>query len=791
MNSTTRIIFAVIVIACLSFSDESNNIFENYEIAGLATPVTLPRGTSEINLADFFKDPSKIDHVFVEYVENFVLDNDKQSLSVMVGDSTPHLFELKVWINKTCYSILLKKAEEIPYQFSFKPVGISYKSVNLSGDMNGWKPEKNPMDFINGQWIIKLMLQPGIYQYRFIADGTPVLDPSVTEKSENPEGGLNSVITVGTLNSQDLPKIFSVKYKDNVITIGSRNRPDKYFILWQNFHIDPDKKTTGTDMVSFTIPQQAGRFQRSFIRVWSYNNNGVSNDLLIPLEFGKVVNNTEQLTRNDLEASVIYSIIIDRFLNANPINDRKVNDPRIEERVNFYGGDIPGIIKILSDGYFDELGVSTLLISPVVQNPAEPLMNFSEPRHWYTGYEGYWPQTLTSIDSGLGKSTDLHKMITLAHEKKMNVLLDFTAHHVYETNNLLQAHPDWATYPDLPDGTRNIQCLSTNPLTTWFETYLPTWNLSEKDVADAISDSASFWIQKYDFDGLYNNDMTYVSDLYQRKLTGKLLNRIVIPENRRLLKIGKTTGNRRLLSAHTNYNELDGQLELTGNNDANRVFALNDQSFATLNNSLLDNFYWFGHHNLMVNITGDQDLLRFISYAGESVPFDMRDKEMGWREQMEVVNPIGYKKLSMLTAYIMTIPGVPLLYYGDEIGLPGTFRPDNQRPMKWDKYTPEEENLRQVVSTLIHLRRSSLPLIYGDFESIQVDENTWVYIRTYFDKIAIMVMNKDATDRSVEFQIPERFEYKQLKAAFNSSFAINKTSMLVKMQPCSFEVLTN
>ena len=232
-------------------------------------------------------------------------------------------------------------------------------------------------------------------------------------------------------------------------------------------------------------------------------------------------------------------------------------------------------------------------------------------------------------------------------------------------------------------------------------------------------------------------------------------------------------------------------MELTGNNDANRVFALNDQSFATLNNSLLDNFYWFGHHNLMVNITGDQDLLRFISYAGESVPFDMRDKEMGWREQMEVVNPICYKKLSMLTAYIMTIPGVPLLYYGDEIGLPGTFRPDNQRPMKWDKYTPEEENLRQVVSTLIHLRRSSLPLIYGDFESIQVDENTWVYIRTYFDKIAIMVMNKDATDRSVEFQIPERFEYKQLKAAFNSSFAINKTSMLVKMQPCSFEVLTN
>ena len=792
MRITIRIAFALFVIACLSFKEENNKIYDNFEIAGLASPIILSKGISEINLADYFKNSSAIDRITIESVESYVLAGNKQNLSITIGDNTPPLVELKVWVKKTCYSILIRILPEIPYRFTFYQENRSFQKVSLSGDMNGWDPEKNPMEFINGQWITKILLNPGTYQYQYIADGLIYPDPSVPDNAENPEGGINSVITVGNITSPELPKIFTLKYKDHDIIIGGRNKPEKYFILWQNFRIEPDNQATNNDKVSFTIPQLAGRFQRSFIRVWAYNKTGISNDILIPLEFGKVVNNIEQLNRDDLEASVIYSLLIDRFSNANIGNDRKINgDTRIEDKVNFFGGDISGLVNKVSNGYFSDLGINTLMLSPLVKNPWEPNITYSEPRHWYSGYPGYWPQSLSSIDPGLGQKSDLHKLIQIAHEKNINVILDFTTHHVHETNLLFQSHPDWATLPDLPDGQRNIRLFKSNPTTTWFDTYLPTWNFSNKELLQAITDSAFFWITKFGFDGLYDNDMTYLPDSFNYYLMNRLKNTLVVPENKRCLILGKKLVSRKQLAGHSSNSEFEIRLDYTGNHDATNVFAKNDQSFIKMNKSLNESFYWFGYHNLMANFTGNNDLPRFITFAGDVMPINERDKEFGWMDHPEEINPNGYKKLSMFTAYVMTIPGIPFIYYGDEIGLPGTFEPDNHKPMKWENLTKNENQIRQITTDLIHLRKNNLALIYGDFETLLIDNNLWIYCRSYFDKFAIIIFNKEQVDKQVTFQVPDRFDYKQLKALLNTPFTINKNSITLDMQPLSFEVLSN
>ena len=57
--------------------------------------------------------------------------------------------------------------------------------------------------------------------------------------------------------------------------------------------------------------------------------------------------------------------------------------------------------------------------------------------------------------------------------------------------------------------------------------------------------------------------------------------------------------------------------------------------------------------------------------ASNSLSFDEDEKEAGWKRNLEIIDTIGYNKLKMLTAFISTIPGIPVIYYGDEIGMVG------------------------------------------------------------------------------------------------------------------------
>ena len=89
----------------------------------------------------------------------------------------------------------------------------------------------------------------------------------------------------------------------------------------------------------------------------------------------------------------------------------------------------------------------------------------------------------------------------------------------------------------------------------------------------------------------------------------------------------------------------------------------------------------------MGNITGNQDMARVISYASQALSTKEDEKEAGWKRDIEVKDTVGYKKLSLLTAFVTTLPGVPIIYYGDEIGMPGAGDPDNRRMMRFDGLT--------------------------------------------------------------------------------------------------------
>jgi hypothetical protein len=71
------------------------------------------------------------------------------------------------------------------------------KSVSIAGTFNDWRPGASEMLSVgNGRWFKELVLPPGTYEYRFIADGEWMADPLVPETIPNPFGGVNSILIV-------------------------------------------------------------------------------------------------------------------------------------------------------------------------------------------------------------------------------------------------------------------------------------------------------------------------------------------------------------------------------------------------------------------------------------------------------------------------------------------------------------------------------------------------------------------------------------------------------------------
>ena len=264
-----------------------------------------------------------------------------------------------------------------------------------------------------------------------------------------------------------------------------------------------------------------------------------------------------------------------------------------------------------------------------------------------------------------------------------------------------------------------------------------------------------------------------------------------MPQNRRLYQIGETFGSRELIGTYVGAGLLDGQFDFNLYFDARSIFALDDESFVRLNQSLMETFAYYGTNHLMGNITGNHDLPRFISLASGDLQFEEDSGEAGWSRDIQVTDPTGYKKLSMLTAFIMTIPGVPVVYYGDEIGIPGGGDPDSRRPMRFEGLNEHELITRDIAAGLGNLRQNRMSLIYGDFQVLHLADETWVYARRYFDEVTLIAFNKGKKETKIRFELPESFREMKFKDIFGSKSEQLEGKITLVLQAYSFDVFMN
>lgn len=576
-------------------------------------------------------------------------------------------------------------------------------------------------------------------------DKTDIAELKVWNKNKY----LSIIVLLGDIDVERV--IFSQNFADGKINLGNTKTPKKIVAMWQNRTLPDSYIEHNESGFAIEIPNEAAKTERSYIRVFACDDEALFNDILIPLENKNVITDAAKLNRHDAHTQVLYSLMIDRFNNGNTNNDSKLNTPEVLKKVDYYGGDIAGITKKINEGFFNNLGINTIWISPITQNPYDAWGLYDDPRTRFSGYHGYWPINITKIDERFGSDAELREMLDAAHAKGLNVLLDYVANHLHIKSPIIQEHPDWVTDSITPDGRRNFELWDEYRLTTWFDTHLATLDLERAEVYEPMTDSALYWIANFDFDGFRHDACKHIPEIYWRTLMKKMKARF---PNRQIYQIGETYGSPELINSYVKSGMLDAQFDFNVYDNFIDAIVRPNGSFAKLSPVLQQSLNIYGYHNLMGYITGNHDRARFISLAGGAVLLDEDTKRAGWKRLITVGKEDAYKKLSLLEAFIFSIPGVPCIYQGDEYGVPGGNDPDNRRMMQFDGYNEKETSVKNLVEKLSQLRRNSMPLLYGDFIPLYADDDVLVFSRVYMGENVVVALNKSNEEKTVSVKSP-------------------------------------
>jgi glycosidase len=152
---------------------------------------------------------------------------------------------------------------------------------------------------------------------------------------------------------------------------------------------------------------------------------------------------------------------------------------------------------------------------------------------------------------------------------------------------------------------------------------------------------------------------------------------------------------------------------------------------------------------------------------------------MGWKDAVKGVHhDTAYKRMALMQTYLLTIPGIPVIYYGDEFGMPGAGDPDNRRMMKFDQLSPQEMALKNHIKQLTVLRSKHPCLVYGDFNFEPGSDQVMVYTRRYFDEIAVVCVNKSDQPQKTKLTLPAGFNrVKETVIALGANITFTKNQI--------------
>jgi glycosidase len=463
---------------------------------------------------------------------------------------------------------------------------------------------------------------------------------------------------------------------------------------------------------------------------------------------------------------VIYLIMPDRFANGDPTNDEPAEARGTHDRSNpraYHGGDLRGIREHLP--YLKDLGVTTLWLTPILKNGAAQ------------DYHGYGAVDLYAVDPHLGTIGDYQELVAEAHKQGMKIFFDFVPNHIGPK------HP-WVAEPPLPDWFHGSQQhhmdtrtglsggfygktdkqtsandpfellvdpheprrLSRNLTDGWFFNILPDLNTESPVVAEYLLQNSIWWAETSGLDGYRLDTFPYVPRKFWSTWHAELHH--IYPN---LTTIGEVFHPDPSVTSF-----FGGGQKRSDGIDSGLSTLFDFPMYFTLRDVLLrhepvgriadvlrrDSLYV--HPDELVTFFANHDVSRFASADGSS--------------------PAKRKLAFGLT---LTLRGIPELYYGDEIGMPGGGDPDNRRdfPGGWagdsknaftaEGRTAEQQELFSYVQTLLRLRREHPALQSGKLWHLFSDETSYVFLRETEEERVLVAFNNSAEPRELKITLAD------------------------------------
>ena len=437
-------------------------------------------------------------------------------------------------------------------------------------------------------------------------------------------------------------------------------------------------------------------------------------------------------------ADVMYLIMTDRFADGDTSNDGPDHVGELAKPRGWHGGDLRGVMEHLD--YLQQLGVTTVWLTPVVEN------------HGAQGYHGYGATDLYRVDEHFGSLDDLKELAAALHARHMKLVLDMVPNHIGPTHPWVKDSPDptWfhgtlaqhtqaqgefapVTDPHAPlRDQRNVT-------QGWFADVLPDMNQSDPAVEQYLIENTLWWVEEAGVDGLRLDTFPYVDRAFWHDYHAEL--KQVFP---RLTDVGEVfNGDPTITSTFA------GGVTRTGVDtglytpfDFPTYFALRDvflkdAPMTKLADVLrLDNL--FPHPERLVPFLGNHDTSRFMNDPAATLT-----------------------KLQLAFTVLTTMRGMPQIYSGDEIAMPGGEDPDNRRDFPGgfagaahDAFvaqgrTADEAKAFDALQALLQMRRTHPALQSGSEQVLDVSKDVMVYARVLGAERIVVAVNKSKAAQDI------------------------------------------
>ena len=530
------------------------------------------------------------------------------------------------------------------------------KDMKVSVDVNGTEYPMTYNDTTKRFEYVKNGLTNGKTHYRYKANGNYVVDAfnSNSEKYNDADYSyfeyykLNATVTAEVMNKSfnynenDVVK-FKVEQADTdtqKLEVASASIDVSSLGGSSAMPIEPELQavtisaTTDTTLGIKTLP----------ITVTDQYGNKFSTTVDVEI--------TDRVKKNendfDWDEAVVYFMMTDRFFDGNESNNKASGADTYGKNPGLYhGGDFAGVTAKLD--YLQDLGVNTIWLTPIVENIAGVTVTDEgkEDVPYNAAYHGYWASDFTKLNPTLGTTEEFETMISEAHKRGMRIMVDIVVNHAgYGTES---------TFADM----LRDKSVSEGDIKSW-QSGLPDFATENADVRAKLVEWQTSWMKDYGVDYFRVDTVKHVDST-----TWAALKNSTTEVNPSFKMIGEYYGAGYASNGSTlGTGQMDADLDFDFNDQATSFVSGNISSvekFLSARNSALNNAYMTGQFLS----SHDEDGFKASLMNGKKYTEDKATSA------------------ALVAATLqLTAKGIPVIYYGEEVGLSGL----NNYPYQTNRY---------------------------------------------------------------------------------------------------------